>query len=91
MSLIHIQRQHHLRREQVKEHINGLAETLKERLDADYQWQDDTLTFKRTGASGRILIDDQQIDVRIKLSVLLKPFRSTVEQAVQDYLDEHLA
>ena len=91
MSLIHIRREHRLPRDRVKEQINGLAEELKARLEADYAWQDDTLTFKRTGASGRIVVEDREVDVQIKLGMLLKPFRSTVEQAICDYLDEHLA
>ena len=90
MSQIHIQREHRSTPDQVKQQIEGLAETLKERLAAEYHWQDDTLSFERKGASGHILVDDRQVEVRIKLGLLLRPFKSSVEEAVERYLDEYL-
>ena len=88
--MIHIQREHHLPRQRVKEQLAGLAEMLKEDLQADYEWQDDTLTFKRTGASGQISVDDNQIDVQIELGLVLRPLSGKVEQAINDYLDQYL-
>jgi putative polyhydroxyalkanoate system protein len=91
MASIHIQRAHELPLQTLRADIAALAETLQEQLQAEFIWEDDeTLSFARKGASGRIHVDARQIDVEIDLGLMLKPLRGRVEQAVNEYLDEHL-
>lgn len=91
MATIHITKQHHLDKEQVKKEVQKLAEKLSEELSVETNWEKDRLTFKRTGASGHINLGEDEVDVEIKLSMVLKPLKGKIEQTVQDYLDERLS
>lgn len=90
MSRIHIQRSHHLPQRRVMQDVDELAGVLQEQLDAECHWQDDILTFERRGASGRIQVADDLIDIEIRLSALLRPLKGRIETTINQYLDEHL-
>lgn len=90
MSTIHISREHHMAMDKLRSKIDQLAVKLGDKLSAEYQWQGDELTFKRTGASGCIRIDTESVDVTMELAMLLRPLRGTVEDAVNEYLDENI-
>ena len=91
MASIHIQRAHDLPLQTLRRDIATLAEALQEQLQAKFAWEDEeTLSFARKGASGRIHVDARQIDVEIDLGLMLKPLRGRVAQAVNEYLDEHV-
>lgn len=91
MSHISIQRRHHMSRDAAKQQVETLAETLKDKLGAQYQWQDDTLNFSRKHASGHIRVSDEQVDIEVSLGLVLRPLKGSLEKLVTDYLDEHLA
>ena len=91
MASIKITRNHSLAHDDVVKAVQKLADELSEKLDADYDWEGDNLSFKRSGASGKISIGKQDLEVDIKLSMLLTPLKGKIEQTVNDYLDEHLA
>jgi putative polyhydroxyalkanoate system protein len=90
MATIHIKRKHQLDHETVKNEVQNLADKLSKELAASYKWQGDRLVFKRSGASGHIDISGNEVDVEIKLSMLLTPLKGTVEKTVTNYLDERL-
>ncbi len=90
MATVHINRKHQLDQDQVREEIQNLADKLSQELSANYQWKGDRLEFKRSGANGRIDMKEGEIDIEIKLSMLLSPLKATVEKTVNDYLDERL-
>jgi len=91
MPTIHITRPHKLSHDQVRAHVETLAGKLQQQLDASYHWEGDILRFSRSGASGRIEVGPDRVVVAVKLGMLLSPFRSRVEQSVQQYLAQHLA
>jgi putative polyhydroxyalkanoate system protein len=78
-------------REAVKRQAEELADTLKEKLGAEYFWQDDTLHFSRNNAKGYIQVSDDLVDIEVTLGLVLRPMRGVVENLVSDYLDKHLA
>ena len=90
MATVKITRKHQLERDKVRDEIQSLAEKLSKELSANYQWQGDRLEFKRSGANGHIDIGDAEVDIEIKLNMLLSPLKSTIEKTVNDYLDERL-
>lgn len=90
MATIHIKRKHQLDHETVRKEVQNLAEKLSKDLAASYKWQGDRLVFKRSGASGHIDISDNEVDVEIKLGLVLTPLKGTVEKTVTTYLDERL-
>lgn len=91
MPTIRISRKHHLPHDAVRSQVEKLAGELQKQLDASYQWDGDTLRFSRSGASGAIEVKKDSVEVEVKLSMLLSPFKGKVEQAVSDYLDKGLA
>lgn len=91
MPTIRIRRSHHLPHDTVRAHVEELAEQLQQQLDASYHWEGDTLRFARSGASGFIEVKPDGVEVEVKLSMMLSPFKGKVEKAVTDYLDKSLA
>lgn len=91
MATIKIKRQHALPHAKVVKAVQKLADELAEKLEADYEWEGDELSFKRSGASGKVNIGKKDLEVNIKLSILLTPLKGKIEKTVNDYLDENLA
>ncbi len=90
MATIHVKRQHDLDDTRVRQQVEKLAERLSEELSVDYEWDKDRLVFKRTGASGFINVGKNELEIQIKLSLLLTPLKGTIERTITDYLDERL-
>ncbi len=91
MATIRIKRKHHLDNETVRKEIQDLAEKLSKDLSARYSWEGDRLVFKRSGANGHIDIGEGEVDIEIKLGMVLTPLKGTVEKTVTSYLDERLS
>ena len=68
-----------------------MAEKLSDELSIDYQWDNDRLVFKRVGANGYIDIRKDEIEIEIKLNLVLTPLKGTIEKSITNYLDERLA
>jgi len=91
MATIHIKKAYSIDYDKVRQEVQNLAEKLGEDLSADYEWDGDCLVFKRKGASGQIDISDSEIDIEIKLGLVLTPLKGTIEKKIDDYLDEYLS
>jgi putative polyhydroxyalkanoate system protein len=91
MATIRIKRKHHLDNETVKSEVERIAEKLSKQISATYNWEGDRMVFKRTGASGHIDLNEGEVDIEIKLSMVLSPMKGTVEKTLKDYLDERLS
>jgi len=87
---IDITRRHSLGREKARAEAEALAQTLKERLNADYAWEGDFLRFSRSGASGFLRVNDEEIQVNVKLGLAFRVMRGTIEGKVNSFLDEKL-
>ncbi|MEJ2320816.1 MAG: polyhydroxyalkanoic acid system family protein [Gammaproteobacteria bacterium] len=90
MATIKIKKEHALPHDKVVKAVQKLADELAEKLDADYEWEGDDLSFKRSGASGKVCVGKENVEVDIKLGMLLTPLKGKIEQTVRDYLDEIL-
>ncbi|AOY89866.1 poly(3-hydroxybutyrate) depolymerase [Marinobacter salinus] len=88
MSVIDIHRPHTLD----KEHARGVAETLAQDLsrqfDVNYEWEGDVLRFKRSGVKGHLTIDHADMHVHLELGMLLRAFKSRIEQEIHSQLDQ---
>jgi len=90
MATIHITKSHQLDQETVRDNVQELADMLVEKLSAEYQWEKDRLIFKRSGAHGFVRIGNQELEVEVKLGMLLRPLKGTIEKTITDYLDQRL-
>lgn len=91
MATIHITRSHQLDPETVRSKVQELANTLVEKLSAEYQWEQDRLVFNRSGANGFVRIGDQELEVEVKIGMMLRPLKGTIEKTITEYLDQQLA
>ena len=90
MATIHITRSHHLDPDVVRDRVQELADKLSEELSAKYTWEKDRLVFKRSGANGYVRLGEQELEVEVKLGMLLSPLKGTIEKTITDYLDQRL-
>lgn len=90
VATIHITKSHQLDQQAVRDNVQDLADMLVEKLAADYRWEKDRLVFKRSGASGFVRIGDQEVEVQVKLGMLLTPLKGTIEKSIKDYLEQRL-
>jgi putative polyhydroxyalkanoate system protein len=91
MATIHVTRNHNLDRKHIRKEVENLAEKLKDELSINYQWDKDRLVFERTGAKGFIQISKDDLEIEIKLNLVLTPLKGTIEKSITSYLDERLA
>ncbi len=91
MATIHVRRAHQLGREAARRRLEELVHYLQDKLEAELHWEGERLVFKRSGASGEVVIGDDFVEVNVKLGLLLSPMRGLLEQAIHRQLDAELA
>jgi putative polyhydroxyalkanoate system protein len=75
--------------EAVKADVQDLADRLSARYDLKCRWKGNNLEFRRTGAEGRIEVDDRRVRLVMNLSLLLAPIKGEVEKRTIRYMDEY--
>ncbi len=90
MSAIDVHRAHTLDKDHAREAAEALARDLSSQFDLDYQWEGDHLKFKRSGAKGHLNITGDDLHVHLELGMLLRPFKSKIEQEIHRQLDQIL-
>ena len=88
MSQIHINREHPFGIEEARERVEVLRAKLKSKLGVQSKWQDDELLFKGSGATGKITVTDKDIDVIVKLGLLLSALAPSIEESISKGLDD---
>jgi len=91
MTSIHITRTHRLDRETIHNKVQQLADKLAKDLSVEYKWEKDRLVFKRSGASGVIRIGEQELEIEVKLGLMLRPLKGSIEKSITEYLDQRLS
>ena len=90
MAKITVEREHALGLEAARAKAEQLAERLAREFDVTYQWQDDTLLFKRSGADGSIAVSDNRVRVELKLGLLLSAMSGSIKREIEQVLDKSL-
>ncbi|BFN12998.1 polyhydroxyalkanoic acid system family protein [Marinobacter sp. RI1] len=88
MSVIDIHRAHSLDKEHAREAAETLAKDLAKQFDVNYQWEGDLLRFKRSGVKGQLDISENDLHIRLELGLMLRPFKSRIEQEIHSQLDQ---
>ena len=91
MSQIHINREHPFNIEEARERVELLRAKLKAKLGINSQWQGDKLLFKGSGATGNITVTEKDIDVKIKLGLLMGALAPTLKEKIAKGLDEAIS
>jgi len=87
MSDIHIERTHNLGLESAREKVEEIAQSLRDELQAHYEWNGNSLIFESPGASGTIEVGADRIGVDIELGLMLSFMKGMIEQNVNRRLD----
>lgn len=90
MATVEIIREHTLGKEVAKERAQQLAEKLTSKLDVVCSWQEDELTFQRSGVDGSIQVGEANVHIAIKLGVMLLPMAGMVKSEIEKALNRYL-
>jgi putative polyhydroxyalkanoate system protein len=90
MANIHIERDHHLGLDNARAQVEELARSLREELQADYEWRGNRLVFERPGASGTIDVGPDHIDLDVELGLALSMIKGVIEERINRRLDAAL-
>lgn len=74
--------------DQARDLAEQVAGEISREFDIRYRWDGDHLEFRRTGARGKLILDDRRVQVKLYLEMMLMPMRRPIEKAVANYLDE---
>ena len=88
MSVIDVRRPHTLEKEHARQAAETLARDLSSQFDVHYQWEGDQLKFKRSGVKGHLNITPTELHIRLELGMMLRPFKSRIEQEIHSQLDQ---
>ena len=88
MSHILVQRQHKLGQQQAREAAEKIVAHLEERYGIQHHWEDNVLHFKRPGVSGQMEVSASEVQVNVRLGLLLLAMKHHLEQEIHRYMDE---
>ncbi len=88
MSTIDVRRAHNLDHAHAREAAETLAQDLSRQFDVDYQWDGDVMRFKRSGVKGQLDVAPDSLHVHLELGLMLRPFKSRIEQEINSQLDQ---
>ncbi|MDI9244331.1 polyhydroxyalkanoic acid system family protein [Marinobacter sp. CHS3-4] len=88
MSVIDIRRAHSLDKSHARDAAEALAKDLSEQFDVNYEWDGNLLRFKRSGVKGKLDISEQDLHIHLELGLMLRPFKSRIEQEIHSQLDK---
>ncbi|NVJ50536.1 MAG: polyhydroxyalkanoic acid system family protein [Gammaproteobacteria bacterium] len=87
MADIQLTQTHHLTAEQARAKVDVMAAKLAADLGLTTKWVDaNQLRFERSGASGVVMLQAQQIAVEVSLGFLLKAMKGTIEREIASAL-----
>ena len=85
-----IRRSHNLGLEEARNRADRIADDLKEQYSVRSNWEGDALHVEGNGISGQLLVDEQHIELQVKLGFALKlregPIRSVIERTIDEVL-----
>ena len=95
MATIDIRRSHTLKLEIVRQRAEELASSMKQKLDLDWHWEGDRIVFAASsgaarGTRGSVEVSEKDVRVQIDLPILLRMLKGTVQQKVDEKLNQIL-
>lgn len=91
MSDINIRRKHGKTTADARAAAEHMASELEEEFDLNYAWDGEVMHFKRSGLSGELTFDGDEVVLCIRLGFLLSAFRTNIEHEVHRFFDENFA
>lgn len=74
--------------------LRQAAQELAQQLERDHgvkaHWKANSVHIKGAGITGRLILDEEEVAVRVELSLLAAPFRTVLRREVEQHLDEYV-
>ena len=86
-----IKRQHSLGAEEARRRIDQVADELGGKLGLTSEWEGDQLRVHGKGVSGRILVSDDSVEVRVHVGLAMMMLREPIRSAIESSIDEYIA
>ncbi len=90
MSYIKLVRPHSLPLAKAKALAQRAADALATEYDLTSEWQGNTLRFHRSGVDGQMHVTDSEIQLDVKLGLLLMAFKGKIAEHIERNFDELL-
>ncbi|WP_447835860.1 polyhydroxyalkanoic acid system family protein [Aeromonas salmonicida] len=93
LSTIQVNRQHPLGLAGVRLAAEAIAQDMSEEYQLDCEWEDEEetrLLFRGTGVNGFLCLTDTNLQLEVRLGLMLLPVRSVLEQEILEYVDNRL-
>jgi putative polyhydroxyalkanoate system protein len=87
MAHITVRRNHSLGLQEARDAAERIAGDLKQKFDLAYQWNGNALHFQRSGVTGQMAVDDNEVHVEVTLGLLLRPLKGHFEQEIHRHMD----
>jgi putative polyhydroxyalkanoate system protein len=94
MSDIKIRRAHSMPHDKARAAAEKMAKTLQKEFQLAYEWAEDdenVLVFERPGVNGELTVAPKHVEMEVKLGLLLKMMKPTIERHINQHLDEIFA
>lgn len=85
-----IRRQHQLGIEEARRRVDRVAEELGGRLKLSGRWEGDHMRVSGRGVSGKILVSDSSIEIRVHLGLTMLVFRESIRSAIEESIDDYV-
>ena len=86
-----IRRSHNLGLEEARSRADRIAEDLQEQFSLRSSWNGDALQVQGNGVSGQLTVDEQNIELEVRLGFALKLMEGPIRSAIERMIDEELA
>lgn len=93
LSTIQVNRQHPLGLAGVRLAAEAIAQDMSEEYQLDCEWEDEKetrLLFRGAGVNGFLCLTDTNLQLEVRLGLMLLPVRSVLEQEILEYVDNRL-
>jgi putative polyhydroxyalkanoate system protein len=92
MTMIKIQHPYTLTDKQLTEKLNKLAEEMKSKYQLSCNWpRDNCLQFRRAGADGEVVFEGNELQLTIKLGLMLSMFKATLQSDIEKFMRENIS
>lgn len=86
-----IRRSHNLGLEEARHRADLIAADLQQQFSLRSQWRGDALHVQGNGVSGQLKVDEQNIELEVRLGFALKLMEGPIRSAIEKTIDEELA
>lgn len=86
-----IRRSHNLGAGEARVRANRIAADLEKQFSLRCEWRGDVMLVTGNGVSGRLLVDDQTLELEVRLGFALKLMEGPIRAAIEKAIDEELA